>query len=119
MRINDDQRREVAARLRNFEQLRDVFRASSVCALCEVLGVGYMDWEHICARLADLIDRPTCHAVKHETHYGSFGCEEAGELWTLSCGDECINDSDFPPSYCPECGAIVSTSPDASKVDGK
>lgn len=49
----------------------------------------------------------TCHVVKHETHYGSFGCEEAGELWTLSCGDECINDSDFPPSFCPDCGAMV------------
>lgn len=57
--------------------------------------------------LADLIDRPTCHVVKHETYYGSFGCEEAGELWTLSCGDECINDSDFPPSFCPDCGAMV------------
>ena len=62
---------------------------------------------HIVETLADLIDRPTCRVVKHETYYGSFGCEEAGELWTLSCGDECINDSDFPPSYCPVCGAVV------------
>lgn len=57
--------------------------------------------------LADLIDRPTCHVVEHKTHCGSYGCEEAGQLWVLSCGDECVNDSDFPPSYCPECGAMV------------
>ena len=58
-------------------------------------------------RLADLIDRPTCYVVEHKTHCGSYGCEEAGQLWVLSCGDECVNDSDFQPRYCPECGAEV------------
>lgn len=64
------------------------------------------------AALADLIDRPTCYVVEHKTHCGSYGCEDAGQLWVLSCGDECVNDSDFPPRYCPECGAIVVTDDD-------
>lgn len=52
----------------------------------------------------------TCHVVSSKTYYGSFGCEEAGTLWTLSCGHEVINDSDYPPSYCIECGAKVVAS---------
>lgn len=56
----NDERRKVAARLRDFEQLRASFKESSTCAFSDALGVGYMDWEHICARLADLID-PTEH----------------------------------------------------------
>lgn len=55
-----EERREVARRLRDFEQLRAAFKESSTCAFSDALGVGYMDWEHICARLADLID-PTAH----------------------------------------------------------
>lgn len=27
-------------------------------------------------------------------------------------GDECVNDSDFPPRYCPECGAEVVSDDD-------
>ena len=57
--------------------------------------------------MADIVDRPTCYVVEHKTHCGSYGCEEAGQLWVLSCGDECVNDSDFPPRYCPDCGAEV------------
>lgn len=64
------------------------------------------------AALADFIDRPTCRVVKHETYYGSYGCEEAGTLWVLSCGDDCVNDSDFPPRYCQECGARVVSADD-------
>lgn len=55
-----EERREVARRMRDFEQLRAAFKESSTCAFSDALGVGYMDWEHICARLADLID-PTAH----------------------------------------------------------
>lgn len=118
--ISDEKRREVVARLREWLAIPWYERPLSRDAM-QTLGemVGAVPGENIIERLADLIDRPTCHVVKHETHYGSFWCEEAGELWTLSCGDECINDSDFPPRYCPNCGAIVTDTIDASKVDGK
>lgn len=101
----DNHRREVAKMMREYDVAE--FRESAIVPFLECLGHGYVDWRGVLDELADLIDRPTCHVVKHETHYGSFGCEEAGELWTLSCGDECINDSDFPPSFCPDCGAMV------------
>ena len=108
--ISDDERREVARMLRSTKaecESRDY--PWMVEDLLQALGFErYEDAEDgIFERLADLIDRPTCYVVEHKTHCGSYGCEEAGTLWVLSCGDECVNDSDFPPSYCPECGAEV------------
>lgn len=91
--ISNQQRREVAARLRNFERLRGVFRESNVCAFCDVLGVGYMDWEHICARLADLIDRPLAHIGTNK--HGRGFCTNCG------CDDWCIADGSH---FCPDCG---------------
>lgn len=49
----------------------------------------------------------TCEVISHKTFCGAGGCEEAGELWTLSCGHEVMNDSDFPPNFCDECGCKV------------
>ena len=59
MTMTNDERRKVAARLRDFEQLRELFTESNICAFEVALGVGYMDWEHICACLTDLIE-PDC-----------------------------------------------------------
>lgn len=102
---SDEKRREVAKRMREYDVLE--FRESAIVPFLDFLGHGYVNWRAIIDELADLIDRPTCHVVEHKTHCGSYGCEEAGTLWVLSCGDECVNDSDFPPRYCPECGAEV------------
>lgn len=102
---SDKQRREVAMRMR--EILRDDphgwLDAMVMNAVTDVMGEGVAIGETV----ADLIDRPTCYVVEHKTHCGSYGCEEAGQLWVLSCGDECVNNSDFPPNYCPKCGAMV------------
>lgn len=49
----------------------------------------------------------TCKVISHRTFCGAGGCEEAGELWTLSCGHEVMNDSDYPPNFCDECGCKV------------
>ena len=108
--ISDEERREVAARLRVYSHDFD-FDDSNPFWYVAKAAFGDVDahtYYSVFARLADLIDRPTCHVVEHKTHCGSYGCEEAGTLWVLSCGDECVNDSDFPPSYCPECGAMVT-----------
>lgn len=105
-RVTDEERREVAHRMREFDVSE--FKESAIVPFLECLGIGYVNWRGVLDMLADLIDRPTCYVVEHKTHCGSYGCEEAGQLWVLSCGDECVNDSDFPPSYCPECGARVT-----------
>lgn len=108
--ISDDERREVAARLRNGGVARNSEEAYVLLLWC--VGIrpqlpATSTYEDTMVRLADLIDRPRCYVVEHKTHCGSYGCEEAGQLWVLSCGDECVNDSDFPPRYCPDCGAMV------------
>ena len=108
--ITDEQRRKVAKELRKlatsgciryaeefYEELREIVAFDRDGS-----------FEGVANSPADLIDRPTCHVVEHKTYYGSYGCEEAGEPWVLSCSDECINDPDFPPNYCPECGAVIT-----------
>ena len=75
---------------------------------------------HIVETLADLIDRPTC--------------EDTGDNWTFrcsSCGCELdvedregeptmwLGGSPMTPRHCPNCGAVVTDTLDASKVDGK
>lgn len=107
----NDERREVAARLREFEQLRAAFKDSSICAFSDALGVGYMDWEHICARLADLMEpeERTCHDVSFDSrefvcswcgcHIDVLGIESEPTMW--------LGGSPIEPSFCPNCGAKV------------
>lgn len=54
----------------------------------------------------------TCRVVSHGKFFGSFGCEEAGTRFVLSCGHETIVEGDYPPSYCSECGAMVVSNDD-------
>ena len=54
---SNEERREIAARLRNYENLRESFRESPICAFVNALGFdGYLDWKGVCNRLADLIE---------------------------------------------------------------
>ena len=53
------------------------------------------DYEELHERLADLIDRPTCRLVEDE--HGYTYCSECG--FTAPCM--------LDASYCPECGARV------------
>ena len=101
--ISNDERREVAARLRNYEKLQESFRESPICAFLDALGVGYIDWKGVCNRLADFIEpepERTCRNLGGEegTNYElyDFGCSLCGY-----CAD--ITD----PNYCPHCRAKV------------
>ena len=103
----DEERREVAARLRNYENLRESFRESPICAFLDALWVGYLDWKGVCNRLAELIEpepERTCMLTHERWDDGmcTWGakcssCEarfehETGECWR----------------YCPSCGAKVT-----------
>lgn len=112
---NSDERREVAREMREVTD-----RDYAVLFIEEILeGIlggcrndeGRISDKKILARLADLID-PTCEVVSEETFFGSFGCEEAGTIFALSCGHETIVDGDYPPNYCPECGKRVVSNDD-------
>ena len=53
----NEERREIASRLRNWESFRETFRESPICAALDVLNVeGYLDWRGVCELLADLIE---------------------------------------------------------------
>lgn len=113
MAPTSDERREVAARLRENADKRGVSldylgstQVASWWLLLHTIGCDSNEQEVAFTRLADLID-PTCTVVSERIHTGSFGCEEAGYEYTLSCGHTVIVDGDFPPSYCDECGARV------------
>lgn len=97
MRISDEKRREVAATMMAIS-----CRGVKGLTLGEVLnsiltgGAPRPTTEMaILARLADLIDRETCHLVEDEE--GRTACSECGctALYMLDA------------SYCPDCGAEV------------
>lgn len=116
--ITDEERREIAQKLRGLpidmystidEWEKDgLFINNSVSdegdysqihdAVFGYFPAEYMhpgDYEELHERLADLIDRPTCHLVEDEDGYTA--CSECG------CTALCMRDAVF----CPSCGARV------------
>lgn len=95
--ISDDERREVAARMR--EILRDDphgwLDAMVMNAVTDVMG----DGEKIGETVADLIDRPTCRicATDHE-YEDSVRCDRCRMTFRRPWE---------PFKYCPNCGAEV------------
>ena len=86
--MTSDERREVAARLREHD------------------GNAYADVADMCDEdLADLID-PTCRVESVEPiEYGEFN-ETIGYFFRLTCGHGVVRPrEDMPPAYCDECGA--------------
>lgn len=100
--ISDEQRRKVAAKMRECDVAE--FKESAIVPFLECLGYAYEDWRGILDGLADLIDRPTCRN-KEDSYDRTFLCSACGyEAYTYS--DSNCNPHDF--SYCPECGAEVA-----------
>ena len=103
--ISDKERREVAATMRAIS-----CRGVKDLTLGEVLnsiltgGAPRPTTEMaILARLADLIDRPTCKNSEYPYDGSFFECSECGERWELACGSPADNNLNF----CPRCGAEV------------
>ncbi len=97
--ITDQQRREVAARLRELEPWSaegDIEVDKVLTALGMVYGYTDTDLEIDSVHtLADLIDRPTCQNVSAT---GNFACSECGADYAMSID---------VLRYCPDCGAEV------------
>lgn len=93
MRISDDDRREVAAKMREIcHENPDVLLQTMVAsAMNECLPNG-MEYG---PTLADLIDRPTCHLIEDED--GRTACSECG------CAALYLSDA----TYCPDCGGVI------------
>lgn len=94
--ISDEERREVAARMREIMRLYpDGFLDSMVAqSILDVMGEGATIGETV----ADLIDRPTCE-MRAEGE--GFRCSACGTFHDMSGFEE------FPWPYCPNCGAEV------------
>ena len=104
--ISNDERREVAARLRELDTHKWYNAADEVDALETAIGccIGQdwqdQDWWH---RLADLIDRPTATATM------DYKAMEDGipdcRIWTCNgCKESFPVYRGFYPTYCPVCG---------------
>lgn len=102
--INNNKRREIARRIRQFisisqnEQPWDNDKLQAVGRLIET-SVG----ENILLRLANLIDRPTCK---------NLATKPADELFCSACGEhvEIVymeNTNDYHAQYCPTCGTEI------------
>ena len=94
--ISDEERRIVAANLRQYLKKYETPDWRAFCNI--ILGCGRLDnlrKAQAFDRLADLIDRPTCHLVKDED--GRTICSE--------CEGTALGKLDAV--YCPECGAEV------------
>lgn len=97
----NEERREVAARLRDYENLRETFMESAICAFLDVLSLeGYLDWRGVCNSLAELIEpeERTCRNVAAEGVL--FECSECGAKTVDAVGN-------YTQEYCAACGAKV------------
>ena len=109
MRISDTERREVARKLREIEELNNINAATDrelLDAIAYVIGMGSYGgvWcSALLNKLADLIDRPTCRNAADPYDGSFFECPRCGERWELICGSPADNNLGF----CPGCGAEV------------
>lgn len=106
MEITNEERREVATRLRCNAQLCP----NALFDLHETVGDSTYTLGGIATRLADLIDRPTCKPKDRYRGYvdavcDSFCCPNCGFEIDVHIGEE--QHLTEAAKYCPECGAEV------------
>lgn len=106
--ISDNERREVAARLRANHRLDRENQVTFIARM--VKGSDTVTASYVCRlpeRLADLIDRPTCTIVCECDACSSLG-ERIDEmrLYELSCGHQAVGFN--KPGYCPKCGVMIT-----------
>lgn len=92
MTFTSDERREVAARLRQASHTDANLDVAIAIAILDTIGEVYSP---IAAVVADLID-PTCHLLPSSD--GGFGCDRC-YTWFPSMKEK--------PRFCPNCGARV------------
>ena len=105
MEITNEERREVAGRIR--ERICRNHRAAWDVVLelsyIDVFGDRFRMNKEFTLFLADLIDRPTCETIEHGRPHESHVCKSCSR-----CSYGWFEDiHDKPYSYCPNCGAEV------------
>lgn len=107
MTFTSDERREVAARLRQASHTDANLDVTIAIAILDTIGEVQRP---IAAVLADLID-PTCHLVGTTLQTWTDGTRAF--YHELSCGHTCETVWAKPPAFCNECGARVVDGVDA------
>ena len=101
--LTDKERCEIAARLRDYDNLRESLRESPICAFLGVLGVeGYMNWKGVCNLLANLIEPEPERTCRNEAYLYAPGL-----LFVCSECTRAIDEYEHVPligEYC-TCGA--------------
>ena len=109
MAITNDERRQVAARLRSVSGAPEW--ATTACCIAECLGEhDYPLWDDskpLFNRLADLIEpepERTCRAIPRKNEFGhnDLHCSKCHHLMQVQ-----RDGSEKPPKFCDECGARV------------
>lgn len=104
MRISDEERREIARRLRTDHRQDRENQGTFIARMVKGGGrVTALDVYNLPERLADLIDRPTCK---------NLATKPADELLCSECGEHVDiaymeSADDYHAKHCPNCGAEV------------
>ena len=102
---SDDERREVAARLRNDVSESECIDYAVFRIIHDVLGIEDATSAKAAHVLADLIDRPTCQMVECTVDHGS----RSWGMRCTACGKEFERmKPGFGWRFCPNCGAVVT-----------
>lgn len=94
--ITDDERRDVAEKMRGYDVSE--FKESAIVPFLDCLGVGYLNWREVLDSLADLIDRPVYRPVIPNAMEGYVFCPQCG----AEIGEYGV------PNYCHSCGVAIS-----------
>lgn len=92
---SDEQRREVAEKMRGYDVSE--FKESAIAPFLDCLGVGYLNWREVLDSLADLIDLPIYRPVIPNAMEGNVFCPQCGE----EIGEYGV------PNYCHSCGVAI------------
>lgn len=104
MRISDEERREIARRLRTDHRQDRENQGTFIARMVKGGGrITALDVYDLPERLADLIDRPTCK---------NLATKPADELLCSECGEHVDiaymeSADDYHAKHCPNCGAKV------------
>lgn len=97
--VTDEERREAIENLRCLSYMNRVrYKEEFYELLDETVmepDTGYHEMNDVFKRIADLIDRPTCHLIEDQD--GRTACSE--------CGCTALYMSDA--TYCPDCGGMI------------
>ena len=97
--VTDEDRREAIENLRLLSYMNRVrYKEEFYELLDETVmepDTGYHEMNDVFKRIADLIDRPTCHLIEDQD--GRTACSECG------CTALYLSDA----TYCPDCGGMI------------